>query len=587
MTTITVEKAGNLSTLIDQALATASRYRKVVSPTMVAPDPAELSSAESSPTKLSSAESPPAKLSSAESSPTKPFPTMDLIPVTSKTMDHAPATLPLQALESLCYGFFPDRHFDSIQEAVEIAVKELTPKDQSEFMHDVYELFADIHELSNAPVAWLSNFEENNAWWRELGYKRYYDYLRTIDSSGRVTEMVKQHNTAQKNKDRAMKKLGNYWQQSPELLEILNEGDGITRTAKDPELAKQCLNYVYVSRNIKLGWKSKVNRWYTYADFKEVQALLEKGCPLVNEEISLGKMGLKLYRGLVMPVAYYPFKKDQSRTRTLSPSAPPPNHQIPSASPVLIPSVSPVLIPSVSPVLISSALPNEEEEEKLSDFEAPTPSESRSSEDSSPKIPDISDTTPDDVTEVVDDVTGVVDDVTEVVNDVTEVVDDVTEVIVEDDLATSSDNEFSDNESSEIDVTPTPVKTKASHKRNRAGRPPTTNPTKDKPIDGYDAVVTCSDYMERDLRYTHLVGEEERMITYHHRIYGQHVSLIVQRAINREPDLFLTAREQIVSGMMAMQNAIIRAEEKLGEASYFLNERKKREDERRKRTRRE
>ncbi|KAF8243729.1 hypothetical protein K440DRAFT_636810 [Wilcoxina mikolae CBS 423.85] len=420
--TITVERAGS-RTLVDQASATTTRYRNVVSPTMVAPDTSY------------SAKLPPAKLSSTESSPTKPFPTVDLIPVTSKTtIDHAPVTLPLQTLESLCDGFFPNRHFDSVQEAVEIVVKELTPQDQSKFIHGVYEL--------------------------------YYDYLRTIDSSGRIREMVKQLNTVQNNKDRATKTLGEYWQQSSKVLEILNEGDGsekllrltalATRTAKDPELAKRCLNYAYVSRIIKLGRKSKVYRWYTSADFKEAKVLLEKECPVVNEEINLEKMGLKLYRGLVMPVAYYPFKEDQSRIRTLSPSALPPNRQIPYSSPVLI-----------------SSAPPTEEEEKLSDFEAPTP----------------------------------------IVDDVTEVVDDVTEVVDEDNEATSSDNE-----SSETAVTLTPVRTKASRKRKRAVRPSIPNPTEDKPIDGYDSVVTCSDYIEGDVRYTHIMGKEERMITYYHGI---------------------------------------------------------------------
>ncbi|KAF8248714.1 hypothetical protein K440DRAFT_642038 [Wilcoxina mikolae CBS 423.85] len=152
-----------------------------------------------------------------------------------------------------------------------------------------------------------------------------------------------------------------------------------------------------------------------------------------------------------------------------------------------------------------------------------------------------------DVTEVVDDVTEVVNDVTEVVDDVTEVVDDVTEVVDKDDEATSSDNE-----SSEIAVTPISIRTKVSCKRKRAGRPSTPNSTKDKPIDRYDAVITCSDYMERDVRYT-----------------------------------YITARDQIVLGMIAMRNLIITAEETLGEALYFINERKKREDERRKRTQRE
>ncbi|KAF8248412.1 hypothetical protein K440DRAFT_642596 [Wilcoxina mikolae CBS 423.85] len=185
-------------------------------------------------------------------------------------------------------------------------------------------------------------------------------------------------------------------------------------------------------------------------------------------------MGLKLYRGLVKPVAYYPFKEDQRRTRTLSLSAPPPNCQI----------------PSVWPVLTSFTPPTEEE--KLSDFETPTASESFSSEDSSPKVPDIADTTPEDVTEVVDDITEVVDDITEVFDDITEVVDDVIDIVDEDDKDTSSD---SVNKSSETAVTSTPVRTKVFRKRKRAGQPPTSNSTEDKPIDRYDAVVTSFDYM--------------------------------------------------------------------------------------------
>ncbi|KAF8247561.1 hypothetical protein K440DRAFT_643633 [Wilcoxina mikolae CBS 423.85] len=127
---------------------------------MAAPDTAD--SAESPPAK-----SPTIKLSSAESSPTKPFPTRDLIPVTSQIMDH----------------------------------------------------------VSNTHVVWLSELLDNNAGWRELGYKRYYDYLRIIDSSGWVREMIKQYNTMQKNMDCATKNLGEYWQHSPKLLEILNEGN--------------------------------------------------------------------------------------------------------------------------------------------------------------------------------------------------------------------------------------------------------------------------------------------------------------------------------------------------------------------------
>ncbi|KAF8243725.1 hypothetical protein K440DRAFT_636870 [Wilcoxina mikolae CBS 423.85] len=122
---------------------------------MVAPDIVDS-------TKSPPAKSPPAKFSSAESSPPKTFSAMDHIAITSKTtLDHAPATLLFQALESVCNGLFLDRHFDSIQESVEIAMKELTPQDQSKFMHSVYELFIDIHQVSNAQVAWLSKFQES------------------------------------------------------------------------------------------------------------------------------------------------------------------------------------------------------------------------------------------------------------------------------------------------------------------------------------------------------------------------------------------------------------------------------------------
>jgi hypothetical protein len=160
----------------------------------------------------------------------------------------------------------------------------------------------------------------------------------------------------------------------------------------------------------------KVKRWYTSADFTEAKALVEKGCPVTNEEINLRKMGLKLYRGLVMPIACYPFKEDQNRLRTLSPSAPSLNCQILSASPALIFSTPPT------------------EEEQLSGLETLTPSEPLPLEGRSPKIPDTPDVTPDNDTGVVDT----------------------------DDEATSGDNKHS-----EMAGTPTPVRTMASLERKR------------------------------------------------------------------------------------------------------------------------
>ena len=110
-------------------------------------------------------------------------------------------------------------------------------------------------------------------------------------------------------------------------------------------------------------------------------------------------------------------------------------------------------ISSTLAVLILSTPPTEEEE----------PS------DPSPEIPGTPDTTGDDVTKVAD----------------------------------------KDDEASELAVTPTPIRTKASLKRKRVEQPSTSNHTEDKAIDRYDTVITCSHYMKCHVGYTHLVGEEE------------------------------------------------------------------------------
>ena len=76
------------------------------------------------------------------------------------------------------------------------------------------------------------------------------DYL-TLDTSGRVREMIQQHHSAQKRKTRATKKLGDLWQNNPELQEILDDSNGskkwlrltaiASQTSRDPELVKRCL----------------------------------------------------------------------------------------------------------------------------------------------------------------------------------------------------------------------------------------------------------------------------------------------------------------------------------------------------------
>jgi len=107
-----------------------------------------------------------------------------------------------------------------------------------------------------------------------------------------------------------------------------------SQTSRDPGLAKKCLNHAYVNRLTKLNRKSKANKWYTPGDFQDAKKLLDNGCPQLEEGIDYEAMGLKWYRGLVMPLNYYPGMDDRNianRLRTISPSVPPANHGIPSA----------------------------------------------------------------------------------------------------------------------------------------------------------------------------------------------------------------------------------------------------------------
>jgi hypothetical protein len=150
-------------------------------------------------------------------------------------------------------------------------------------MLEIYHLVGNIPDAANAQVAWLSNFVERNLDWKKLKYKRYNDFLKALDSSGRVRQMIQQHHTAQHKKARATKKLGELGQHYPELQEILSDSSGsekwmrltaiANQTSRDPVLAKRCLNLAYVNRLTMLNHKSKENKWYTSGDFQEAKKL--------------------------------------------------------------------------------------------------------------------------------------------------------------------------------------------------------------------------------------------------------------------------------------------------------------------------
>jgi len=58
-------------------------------------------------------------------------------------------------------------------------------------MIEIYDLFGDITSTTDTQVTWLSNFMERNLDWKKSKYKRYDDFLKALDSSGRVSEIIK------------------------------------------------------------------------------------------------------------------------------------------------------------------------------------------------------------------------------------------------------------------------------------------------------------------------------------------------------------------------------------------------------------
>jgi len=213
-------------------------------------------------------------------------------------------------------------------------------------MLEIYDLFGDITDATNAQVIWLSTFAERNLDWKTFKYKQCNDFPMALDSSGRVREMIQQHHSAQQRKARATKQLGDLWQHYPELQEILSDSSGsekwmqltaiANQTSSDRGLTKGCLNRAYVNCVTKLNRKSKANKSFTSGDFQEAKKLLDNDCPQLAEGIDYEAMGLKWDRGLVMPRRDDPGMDDRNhanRLRTISPPVPPANHEIPVPPP--------------------------------------------------------------------------------------------------------------------------------------------------------------------------------------------------------------------------------------------------------------
>jgi len=112
----------------------------------------------------------------------------------------------------------------------------------------------------------------------------------------------------------------------------------------------RCLNPAGVNRLTTLHRKSKVNKLYTSGDFQEAKKLIDNDCPQLEAWIDYKAMGLKRYRGLVMPLRYYIGMDDRNhadRLCTISPSLPPADHEIPVPPPS--PDKRKILPPPTSP----------------------------------------------------------------------------------------------------------------------------------------------------------------------------------------------------------------------------------------------
>jgi hypothetical protein len=84
--------------------------------------------------------------------------------------DSSPSSLSLETLSQLSREFFSNRPVGLIQEGVEIARHGLSPQNLDNFIVEIYNLFGDITNASNAQDTCMLNFAERNVNWKKLKY---------------------------------------------------------------------------------------------------------------------------------------------------------------------------------------------------------------------------------------------------------------------------------------------------------------------------------------------------------------------------------------------------------------------------------
>ena len=314
-----------------------------------------------------------------------------------------------------------------------------------------------------------------------------------------------------------------------------------SKISRDSGLAKRCLNRAYVNRLPKLNRKLKANKWYTSGDFQEATKLLDNGCPQLEEEIDYEAMGLKWYRGLVMPLSYYPGMDDRNianRLRTISPSVPPADPGIPLADhgisvPPPSPEKSKILLP---PTPSTKGKEKEKIEsnvgvlltdlaEEGSEYGTSTPTENDTC--TVPPVPTEKDarTTP--------------------------------PAPIEKESGTTPPAPAG-KEAGMTPDNPTDPKQKGTPRPDQPATPGSESSSSDDDDTEDEEYVSCFlEWLGLDPDCKRMLDNETKMLVHHERKMGNKAVSIFQQAVNEDPELFIQARTQITAAGYAMCEAIV------------------------------
>jgi hypothetical protein len=138
-----------------------------------------------------------------------------------------------------------------------IANAEFSPQTQLNIVPIIYHLFRDISDTCRAKVLLLTNLAERILDWKKSKYKWYNHFLKALNSSSRVREIISQHHSSQLRKIRDTTKLGDLRQRYPKHQEILWTLCGsekwmwlaaiANQISRDPGYVNRCLSYTYVN----------------------------------------------------------------------------------------------------------------------------------------------------------------------------------------------------------------------------------------------------------------------------------------------------------------------------------------------------